>query len=158
MPQILIVCTANICRSPVGEAVLRDRLQKRGLSDWVVRSAGTWAQVERGASRYSIQVLADRGLDLSSHRARLIENQHLQAADLVLCMEQGHVEALQAEFPAHKHKVHLLSEMAGKRYSIYDPYGQPLAAYQAMVDEITEIIDEGLERIITLAETNAVRS
>ncbi|HMT19933.1 MAG TPA: low molecular weight phosphotyrosine protein phosphatase, partial [Promineifilum sp.] len=63
MANILIVCTANICRSPVAAALLRDRLRQRNLTDWQVRSAGTWAMVSRGASRSCIEVSQRNGLD-----------------------------------------------------------------------------------------------
>jgi protein-tyrosine-phosphatase len=78
----------------------------------------------------------------------------LKTADLILCMETGHVEALQAEFPRYADKIYLLSQMIGKRFSISDPYGGPLDGYQSMAKEITNIIDEGLERIIELAQAD----
>ena len=49
MAHIMVVCTANICRSPVAETLLRDRLEKEGLADWEVSSAGTWAETGQRA-------------------------------------------------------------------------------------------------------------
>jgi protein-tyrosine-phosphatase len=97
MAHILIICTANICRSPVAEALIRDRLQKRGLDDWTVSSAGTWAQIRGGAAENSVLVMAQQGLDISDHQSRMVEESHLEQADLVLCMESGHAEALRTE-------------------------------------------------------------
>ena len=152
MPHILVICTANICRSPVGEIILRDRLHKKGLDSWLVSSAGTWASEGLSASPHSVTVMAEQGFDLQRHSARTITEQMLVDADLILCMELGHVEALQAEFPQHRNKVFLLSEMVGKRYSIHDPYGGPLAGFQRMAKEVTSLIDEGLPRIVMLAQ------
>ncbi len=136
--------------------MLRQRLQQQGNdADWQVSSAGTWAQVKRGASRYSVQVAAERGLDITQHQAEMIEARHLQEADLVLCMEAGHVEALRAEFPPYADKIFLMSEMVGKEYNINDPYGGPLEVYQTMAQELAEIFDRGFERIVTLAEAGA---
>lgn len=157
MAHILIVCTANICRSPVAEALLRDRLEKRGLGEWTVRSAGTWATWERGASQFSIDVMAQAGFDISGHRSRLVDETLLQQADLVLCMETSHVEALKYEFSAYADKIYLLSEMVGQQLSVHDPYGEPLLQYQQMADELTALIDDGLERIIELASNNERR-
>jgi protein-tyrosine phosphatase len=157
MAHILVVCTANICRSPVGEALLRARLQQRGLGDWLVGSAGTWAQEKRGASQYSVELMADQGLDITAHQAQMIEARHLAAADLVLCMEQGHAEALRAEFPRMADKIHLFSEMVDRGYSISDPYGRSREAYELMVQELNLIIDQGLDKIVSLAKTNAAR-
>lgn len=138
--------------------MLRERLQQQGYNaNWRVSSAGTWAQVKRGASRYSIQVAAERGLDITQHQAEMIEVFHLQEANLVLCMETGHAEALRAEFPLYADKVYLLSDMVGKEYSINDPYGRPLEVYQSMAQELAEIFDQGFERIIALAEAGAAK-
>lgn len=152
MPHILVVCTANICRSPVGEVLLRDQLQKQGLHDWTVASAGTWGVDGHAASAHSITIMAEQGFDLSAHRAQTITEQILAEADLVLCMESGHVEALQAEFPRCRDKIFLLSEMVGKRYSISDPYGGPLRGFQRMAREVANLIDEGMPRIRTLVQ------
>jgi protein-tyrosine-phosphatase len=156
MPNILVVCTANICRSPVGEVVLRDRLNKQGLTDWKVASAGTWAEPDRNAAAFSRQLMAAQGFDLEGHRSRMVSEENLAAADLVLVMETGHAEALRAEFPQYANKVYLLSEMAGPRYSVTDPYGGPLEAYQEMVAELTTLIEKGLPRIMQLAQANRV--
>ncbi|MEZ4538701.1 MAG: low molecular weight phosphotyrosine protein phosphatase [Chloroflexota bacterium] len=155
MANILIVCTANICRSPVAAALLRDRLARRGLTNWQVLSAGTWAMVARGASRNSIEVARRAGLDITQHRSMMVDERLLNGADLVLVMEIGHAEALRAEFPHQAHKVRLLAEMVGQTYSIADPYGGPLEEYERMVDGLTEVIEDGLERIIVLAKENA---
>jgi protein-tyrosine-phosphatase len=157
MAHILVVCTANICRSPVVAALLRDRINKRGLKDWTVSSAGTWAQLRRGAADNSIRVMAEYGLDISDHKARIIEEKHLSEADLVLCMELGHVEALKVEFPDQAGKVFLLTEMSGHPYSVHDPYGEPLLAFQKMAAELAGLVDSGLDKIIRIAEENSKR-
>lgn len=154
MPHILFVCTANICRSPVAEAVLRNRLQERGMDDWTVRSAGTWAIQERGAAQNSITVLADQGIDITDHRSRMVNREMLTEADLILCMESGHVEALKAEFPDAARRIHLLSEMAGEKFSISDPYRGPLQEYRQMAAKVTDLIERGMQRIIDLAWAN----
>jgi protein-tyrosine-phosphatase len=155
MANILIVCTANICRSPVAAALLRRRLRQRGLTDWSVQSAGTWALEERGASRHSIDIMGRYGLDITDHRARMVAESHLRESDLVLTMEIGHAEALRAEFPEQAYKVYLLTEMIGHTYSIADPYGGPVEEYERMVVSLEEVFDRGLDRIIALARENA---
>lgn len=154
MPTILVVCTANICRSPVAEALLRDRLQKRGLTDWEVSSAGSWAEPGQKASAYSVQLLAEQGIDIQDHLSSTVDEKALADSDLVLCMEIGQVEALRAEFPQYVSRIFLLTEMSGRRYSVNDPYGGPRIAYERMVREVTDLVEEGLPRIIHLAQTN----
>lgn len=158
MAQILVVCTANICRSPVATALLKDRLDRRGLTDWEVSSAGTWAVVERGASRHSIEVMQQHGFDITGHRARMVDAAMVAEADLVLCMEVGHAEALRVEFPDEAHKVFLLSEMIDQQFNVSDPYGGPYVEYTLMYAGLEELIDNGLDRIIELATANVVAS
>ncbi len=153
MPHILMVCTANICRSPVAEALLRQKLaaHKEMADNWTVSSAGTWALVGQPPSLLSQQLLQARGLNISQKRAQMVTRHLLQEADLVLCMGSRHVEALRLEFPESAPKLFLLSEMVGLHYSVADPYGGPPEGYQAMVDEIDRLITAGLPRIISLA-------
>lgn len=151
MVTIIAVCTANICRSPVVEAVLQDRLKERGFKEWQVQSAGTWAQNGQAASRYSQEILAEQGLDISGHSSQVISRDLLEKANLVLCLAEGHAEALRTEFPDQADKIFLLTEMIGQRYSISDPYGGPRFAYERMVEEVTGLIEDGLPQIIELA-------
>lgn len=157
MAHILIVCTANICRSPVAAALIQDRLDKSGRQNWTVSSAGTWAQERRGAARNSIELMKAYGFDITSHQARMIEESLLREADLILCMEIGHVEALRAEFPEQAHKIHLITEMIGRPYGVNDPYGGPMRGYEMMYETLVDVVDGGLERMIALAEENAGR-
>lgn len=158
MPSVLMICTANICRSPVAEGLLEQRLQQRGLTDWHVSSAGTWAEWERGASQNSIVVAEQQyGVDISAHRARMVTEAMLLDADLVLCMTANHVEALSVEFRTQRDKIFMLSQMIDRRFDIVDPYGKPLSAYERMGSEVAQIIDAGLTQIIELAEANAAQ-
>ena len=118
MPSIIFVCTANICRSPVAEALFRDWLRQRPEAGaWRVSSAGTWADEGAAASAYAIEVLAEAGLDLKSHRSRRVEREMIAAADLLLCMTRSQREALQAEFPDLAGRIQLLTAMAGPEAS-----------------------------------------
>ena len=157
MANILIVCTANICRSPVVHALLADRFQQNGYLDWQVASAGTWAEHGVLASHYSVEVLADQGYDISGHRSQPIDKELLAWADLVLCLATGHVEALRAEFPNEAYKIFLLTSMSGRPYSVHDPYGEPRYAYERMVKEVTQLVDDGLPRIVELSQENQRR-
>jgi protein-tyrosine-phosphatase len=157
MAHILFVCTANICRSPVAEALLRSQLELAGYGDWVVSSAGTWADRGEPASEHSVQLLSEMGLDISAHRSRPVDAAALAEADLVLTLEMGHAEALRAEFPRHAHKIRVLSQMSGPAYSVGDPYGGPRASYERMVREVGGLIERGLPQIVETADQNERR-
>jgi len=157
MPHVLVICTANICRSPVVEAILRARLWDAGYGDWQVSSAGTLALPGYPAATESVAVAAARGLDISRHESRRVEEHHLEACTLALCMELGHREALHVEYPAHRHKVRLLTEMVGGYEEVEDPIGGPPEEYERMAREVTDLVDRGLPQIVELALANARR-
>ncbi|RMH15636.1 MAG: low molecular weight protein arginine phosphatase [Acidobacteria bacterium] len=157
MPRVLFVCTANICRSPVAAAILRHLLEGRGYRGWQVASGGTLAMPGLEATPHSIEVLAERGLDLGEHRAQRVEAEDVKRADLVLCMESGHAEALRIENPGERRKIFLLTEMIGRHENVADPYGGPKEWYEIMADQLSELIERGLPRIVELAQANAAR-
>ena len=155
MAHLLVICTANICRSPLVEALLRRKLEENGHEGWTVSSAGTWAEIPRAAARYSQRIASRVGLDLSEHRAQMVSAEIMAEADLVLVMTRGHKESLQVEFRNDRDRVFLMSEMIGRTYDVVDPYGGPTDGYEEMYREVQSIIDNGYERIVELAETNA---
>ena len=152
MPRIVFICTANICRSPVAAALFGEWLSKNKVpGDWRVESAGAWTQAGLPASTYTRELLAERGLDLSEHRSRLLDAQMVESADLMLCMTQSHREGILADFPTAAGRLFLLSAMAGPAYDIDDPYGGPRAGYVEMIQEIEHLIEVGGPRILSLA-------
>jgi len=154
MPSILIVCTANICRSPMAEAILQHKLAEAGVpGEWRVGSAGTWAQNGLPASENGVAVMRERGLDTSRHRSRVVTAGLLAGVDLALTMTASHAESLCAEFPQEAHKVFRLTEMTGRPYNVQDPYGSSAEHYRRTADELEDLIERGLSKIITLAQS-----
>ncbi|MEZ4591207.1 MAG: low molecular weight protein arginine phosphatase [Chloroflexota bacterium] len=153
-PRILVVCTANICRSPVAEALLRAKLHAAGYTDWTVASAGTWATEGNAASDFSALLMAEQGLDIQAHRSQPVTDLLMQQADLLLCMETEHASTLRQAFPAQQHKIYTLRQMVEKQGSVRDPYGGSRRQYERMVAEVDELIEQGLPRIRALAWEN----
>jgi protein-tyrosine phosphatase len=155
MPSVLIICTANICRSPMAEVMLRRKLETEEVpGEWQVSSAGTWATDGIRASEMGVAVMRERGLDTTDHRSRAVTDSILAEADLILTMTSGHAEALRVEFPEARSRIRLLSEMAGPPYDIRDPYGGTLEQYQQTARELEALINQGIDRIATLATEN----
>jgi protein-tyrosine phosphatase len=87
--DVLLVCTANLCRSPIAEALLRHRFEERGVSV-AVASAGL-LEPDRPVLADALEVLAGRGLDARDHRSRRIEADLVRGAGLILGLERRHV-------------------------------------------------------------------
>lgn len=95
--RVCVICTGNICRSPMGEVILRALLTEAGLEDLVeVSSAGLggW-HVGDGADHRTLTALTKGGYDGSSHRAQLYHVDLLAEHDLVLAADRGHLQTLQ---------------------------------------------------------------
>lgn len=87
--RVLVLCTANQCRSPLAGALLRRELGRRGLRV-DVRTAGL-GESGQPATPDTVAAAADLGLDLREHRSRTVDRALLAGADLVLGMERLHV-------------------------------------------------------------------
>lgn len=152
MPAVLFVCTGNIARSPLAEAMFRHRLKGRGLDgDWLVASAGTWACDGQSSPDSVQQVARDYGVDVSAHRARRVSADLLAPFDLILTMERGHKEGIQVEFPQVAGRTFLLSEMVGQRYDVPDPY-DALDDVRQAARLIDALLTQGYDRIVAAAQ------
>jgi protein-tyrosine-phosphatase len=154
LPSVLFVCTANICRSPMAEALFRSILLEKGINPntWRIGSAGTWASEGKPAAPEVVEVLAARGLNVRSHRSRMVNAENLKNCHLVLTMETGHKEALLVEFRSMRGKVFTLSEMSGECGSVEDPIGGPMEGYIQAAEEIERLLRLGLDQITLMAK------
>lgn len=141
--RVLMVCTGNICRSPMAQGLLERRLRERGLSP-LVESAGTSALVGRPAEPQAVELMAARGIDLTGHRARQLTPGLLRSFDLVLVMEAWQQREVERVDPSARGRVHRLGRMGN--YDVPDPYGgdaqafaQSLALIERGLGELEEI-------------------
>jgi protein-tyrosine-phosphatase len=160
--RILFICTGNLCRSPMAEALMRAELEDRGCELVEVTSAGTWASDGYGATGDAIEVLSAYGIELAGHRSRAVEAAHVEAADLVVAMTSVHLREIERLDPRARAKTLLLkeiveiawegdaSDMAGRlalllagtrpkprrELDLDDPIGLPLRAYERCAREL----------------------
>ncbi len=114
MASILLVCTGNICRSPMAEGLLRDLLAARFPDGQVEVSSAGIAALDGNAPTVEAQHAAlERDADISSHRARRLRIDHIQQANLVIGMAEEHVQAVRDLVPAAAQKAFTLKELVG---------------------------------------------
>jgi protein-tyrosine phosphatase len=135
MRNILFVCTGNICRSPMAEGVLRQR-----IPELVVYSAGLHAITGAHVDSFAVDVVRARGVDIRGHRARSISGWMIDHADLVLAMDLAQESALFLKYPAFNYKIRRLGEHGD--FDIPDPHQKGKQAFFGALSLITRGIDE----------------
>ena len=141
--HILVVCVGNICRSPMAEALLRNAL--RGKEEFSVESAGLSALVDEPASEHAVALMSERGIDISSHRARQLQPELVNKADLILVMESGHKKAIETADVTVRGKVFRLGETSDR--DIVDPYRRSRAVFEDVLEDIDEGIAEWVKQL-----------
>ena len=131
--HILIVCTGNICRSPMAEGLIKDMLSKAMQARISVSSAGTHAIHGNHASDFAVQVMQTCGVDIAGHRARMLSKTMLKQANLVLAMEKNHLNYIRLMSFLSMKKVHRISEFdkTSEPYDLPDPIGGDMDQYRA---------------------------
>ncbi len=136
-----MVCLGNICRSPLAEGIMQEKL------NWEVDSAGTggWHHGEK-PDRRSISVANSNGIDISRQRARQFSKADFIEFDLIFAMDKSNYKDLLqlAPDPAARSKVWLILDAA---------YGQPLEVADPYYDEDAfeptfRLLDEACDKIL----------
>jgi protein-tyrosine phosphatase len=141
--KILVVCIGNICRSPTVEALLKSRLAHRGID---VSSAGLGALVDKPMDSTALEVLREHGGDHPDHKGRKLTREMLQQADIVLTMEQGHVESIARMAPEVRGKTFLLGKWQNNQ-EIPDPYRQQKVAFEHVYRLMTQGVDSWSQKL-----------
>ncbi|HEY8996220.1 MAG TPA: low molecular weight protein arginine phosphatase [Lacunisphaera sp.] len=142
--HILIVCTGNICRSPMGQGLLAHALsaQPEPLRSLQVLSAGVAAHTGEAVSENSVTALKKVGIDISHLKSQGLTQKMLDDALLVLGMTDSHRAIIQSRARPCPEHLYLFREFlpppANKE--IGDPYGGPLKLYESVRDEMVEAV------------------
>ena len=142
--RVLLLCTANVCRSPVAEALWQAQAQLR-KKRLVVTSAGLEALPGQPADPVCVELLAARGLDLSAHRSARVNLGAAPDQDLILVMENRHAQRLRAALPVLRGRVHLLGCWGVGE--IADPHGGSRDQYESCIVQIEASVGQWLDRL-----------
>lgn len=141
---VIVVCTANICRSPMGEKLLQHALaaEPEPLRSLKVVSAGIAANRGQAATGHSVSALKKVGLDLSDHSSQPLTQELLDRAVAVFCMTESHRMMIEVHFERVPQNLHLFREFLGATHDteIPDPFGGNFGEYEACRDSMVEAI------------------
>lgn len=125
MTKILFICHGNICRSPMAEFVMKDLVQKAGLSEqFQIESAATSTE-ELGNPVYPPvrRKLAEHGIDCSGKTARQLKNSDYEQYDLLIGMDQANLRNMYRICGGdYADKMHLLMDYTARPGDVADPW------------------------------------
>lgn len=142
---IAVICTGNICRSPIAEELLRQQLQAAGRPARVL-SAGTHALVGNPADAMAQAVMHDHGHALDAHRAQQATDDLLKHCDLILVLDRTHVDWFARQLPHLSGRVFKLGKWRSNM-DIADPYRLPKAAFEQAYTDIEASIADWLGKL-----------
>ncbi|WP_117035358.1 arsenate reductase/protein-tyrosine-phosphatase family protein [Klebsiella pneumoniae] len=130
--SILVVCTGNICRSPIGERFLRQKLPNKKID-----SAGTGALVDHSADNSAIRIAEKNGISLAGHKGRQFSSELGRQYDLILVMEKSHLEQIGRISPEARGKTMLFGQWLNQK-EIPDPYQKSDEAFASVYQLIEQ--------------------
>ena len=151
--RILMVCTGNICRSPMAEGVLRAKLAAAGLAGRVqVDSAGTHGyHTSEPPDPRAIRIAARRGYAIDQLRARPVTPEDYAGFDWMLALDDGHLSWLHKRGPAgHAVRLERLMDHARRHAAVSevpDPYYGPDAGFEHVLDLVEDACDGVVVRV-----------
>lgn len=132
--RILLICTGNVCRSPMAEGLWRHRLN----TDYTIASAGIGALVGAPPVEHAVTAMHEWGIDISEHRARQIDECIARDFDLLLVMEDQQKQWIEQHMPFLRGRVQPLGRWTDG--DIFDPYRGPEREFiqvRTLIDEAT---------------------
>jgi protein-tyrosine phosphatase len=146
--RLLFVCKGNICRSNFAEHYARRVLP----AYFELSSSGSYPHADRRAPAEAVEAARGFGIDLARHRSRVLSQEELGRADLVLVFDQENLERVVRDFPRAEDKLFRLGALCpGGSVDLRDPYGGDLTTFEGVYGEIAAALDVMAELVTARA-------
>ncbi len=140
---VTLVCTGNLCRSPMAHGLLGKHLAELGVVDVDLRSAGTHAVDGSPATDAARAAALHRGADISAHRATFLDGYLARHSSLVLLASERHRRYLLEDWPdLDPARLQLFNDAVpgAEGVDVDDPYGLDASVYEL----VAEVIDRAM--------------
>ena len=153
--SVLVVCTGNSCRSPMAHYMLASMLEGTPA---FVGSAGTDAPVGSPAAANAVEVMRDSGIDMTRHRAQQLSPAMVEAADLVLVMEEYHRQRVVDLVPDAAGRTRMLLSFVGRDEKVEDPIGFSVECYRLTREAMKPALEQVAAQVRQRASIGEIRS
>ncbi|OXL20516.1 low molecular weight protein-tyrosine-phosphatase [Psychrobacter sp. DAB_AL32B] len=138
--NILVVCVGNICRSPMAEALLKQRFPNK-----IIDSAGVGALVGHPADPAALEIMSKQQIDITHHVAKQIDEGLAKKAEIIFTMSDGQTKWIEERWPFCRGKTFKLGHWTNK--DIADPYKHEISAFETAYQDIIEGLAQWADKI-----------
>lgn len=137
--KVLFICSANICRSALAEAILKKKLQQEGINGIEVESVGVHNYEGEPRDEVMVSYAHKAGYELGG-AAKYVTQAITDTAEIIICMEHFHVVEMQKRVPyAQWNCIHTFNEICfNERTDLVDPSGDTCYMYHYVFEKIQE--------------------
>ena len=154
MKTVLFVCTGNVCRSPMAEALFRRATRGRG--EFRALSAGLGAMNDQPTTPNSVAAMRELGMDISTQRSRAVTADLVRQADYIFGMTHSHVDTILLLYPQASEKTFLLREFDETLNAYEKDISDPIGGSYEVYENCRHQIEQGVASLLKFMEQHKI--